>query len=132
MQMSQFSQSEKREVQLSPGGLLTAHLVSYTVICCSLLGENKDLLLPLVPGCLETSHHPQLLSGPCTFVFEIFFLKKKNQDLWGDKQSCCRVPGRQSPAAEANMWLSCGDRAACLCLRPGPASPLNHSPPADL
>lgn len=33
--------------------------------------------------------------------------------MLGDKQAGCRVPGRQSPAAEANMWLSSGDRAAC-------------------
>lgn len=33
--------------------------------------------------------------------------------MWRDKQAGCRVPGRQSPAAEANMWFSSGDRAAC-------------------
>lgn len=98
-------------------GFVAAHLVNYAIICCSLLGENKDLLLPWCRNVwkIPTAALLSLLKAVLYLHVFVFFNCQKKQ-MWADKQAGCRVPGRQSPAAEANMWLTGGDRAPRVCV----------------
>lgn len=87
-------------------GFVAAHLVNYAIICCSLLGENKDLLLP---WCRNVWKIPTVtllslyLKPCCTFTFLFFLIVKKSR---------CGPISRQAVVCQADrvqpQRLTCG------------------------